>query len=212
MTRGKLITLEGTEGAGKSTALSFIQSYLERVGKKLIVTREPGGTDFSEKIRDLLLHSKSNECVQSSTELLLMFAGRAQHIQCCIEPALHSGQWVLSDRYIDASYAYQGGGRNIEKEIIAYLDHYIVGNLYPDLTLLLDVPVEQGMARAEQRGKEKDRIEQEQISFFQRVRDAYLERARNDPKRIRVIDASKEVVQVQSQLQQVLDHFLMEAK
>ena len=158
MMRGKFITLEGTEGAGKSTARLFIMNYLEKAGLKVVVTREPGGTDIAEAIRNVLLHRASDEIMLSETELLLMFAGRAQHIHHRIKPALQSGKWVLSDRYIDASYAYQGGGRGLSLAFIKALDKEIVGDWYPDLTILLDVPAEIGMARAESRGGSKDRI------------------------------------------------------
>lgn len=206
--RGKFITIEGTEGAGKSTALQFIQDYLSKAKKDMVVTREPGGTVIAEAIRNLLLHPASTEIITSQTELLLMFAGRAQHIQHCILPALNAGKWVVSDRYIDASYAYQGGGRQLEQPFIQMLDQFIVGDLYPDLTLLLDVPADLGFSRAEQRGTQKDRIEQEKIDFFVRVRKAYLDRAKQDPDRIQVIDASRPLVAVQAQIQSVLENFM----
>lgn len=208
MTRGKFITIEGTEGAGKSTARLFIMSYLEKAGFKVVVTREPGGTDIAEEIRNVLLHRVNHEGMLAETELLLMFASRAQHICNRIEPSLLSGKWVLSDRYIDASYAYQGGGRGLDINFIKSLDKHVVRKLYPDLTFLLDVPAELGIARAEQRGSQKDRIEQEKIDFFVRVRETYLERAKQDPKRIKVIDASLTLPHVQSQMQRVLDAFL----
>jgi dTMP kinase len=208
MARGKFITIEGTEGAGKSTARLFIMNYLEKAGHRVVVTREPGGTDLAEEIRHVLLHRVNNESMLPTTELLLMFASRAQHIQNRIEPALTSGKWVLSDRYIDASYAYQGGGRGMDLGFIKTLDKNVVGNLYPDLTFLLDVTAELGMARAEQRGSQKDRIEQEKIDFFKRVRSAYLDRAKQDPKRITVIDASLALPDVQAQMQRALDKFL----
>lgn len=208
MIRGKFITLEGTEGAGKTTARLFIVNYLEKAGLKVVVTREPGGTDIAEEIRNVLLHRVNTEGMLAETELLLMFAGRSQHIHHRIEPALHSGKWVLSDRYIDASYAYQGGGRGIELNFIKQLDKAIVGKHYPELTILLDIPPELGMARAEQRGTQKDRIEQETIDFFRRVRSIYLDRAKQDPKRMKIIDASLALPQVQLQIQRVLDVFL----
>lgn len=209
MKPGKLITLEGVEGAGKSTALAFIKRYLEEANVNLITTREPGGTPYAEKIRHLLLHANADERVLPETELLLMFAGRAQHIAQCIRPALKSGKWVLSDRYIDASYAYQGGGRGVPVSFIEALDKQVVNDLYPTLTFLLDLPVEIGMARAEQRQAGKDRIEQEKIEFFERVRQAYLLRAKVDPKRMVVIDASQTLPEVEMQLQRSLDKFLM---
>lgn len=211
MSYGKLITIEGTEGAGKSTARLFVMNYLEKAGIKVVVTREPGGTDIAEEIRNVLLHRVNTEIMLPTTELLLMFAGRAQHINQRILPALQSGKWVLSDRYIDASYAYQGGGRGIDMGFIGALDKHIVGRVYPDLTFLLDVPAELGMARAESRGNGKDRIEQERMDFFIRVRTTYLERAKADPKRIKVIDASVNLQDVQTQMRQVLDRFIAES-
>lgn len=208
MARGKLITIEGTEGAGKSTALSFISQYLEHLAYSVVVTREPGGTAIAEEIRKVLLHRVENESMSPVAELLLMFASRAQHITHLIQPTLQTGKWVLSDRYIDASYAYQGGGRGLEKNVIMALDEYVVGPLYPDLTFLLDIPAAAGMTRAEQRGLKKDRIEQEKIDFFERVRHTYLERAKNDPERIKIIDASLTLSEVQTQIQSVLDVFI----
>ena len=212
MTRGKFITIEGTEGAGKSTALKFIQDYFLQTGKEVVLTREPGGTMIGEEIRNVLLHTASNEIMQPETELLLMFAARVQHVSQKILPALSAGKWVVSDRYIDASYAYQGGGRGISHHHIHRLDRLVVGHIYPDLTLLLDVPAELGMMRAEKRGARKDRIEQERMDFFVRVRNAYLERAKQEPKRIKIIDASKSLVDVQEQLRHTLTEFLAENK
>lgn len=208
MMQGKFITLEGTEGAGKSTARLFIMNYLEKNGIKVVVTREPGGTDIAEAIRHVLLKKDEREMMLANTELLLMFASRAQHLYHRIEPTLASGKWVLSDRFVDASYAYQGGGRGIPMSLIETLDKHIVGKRYPDLTLLLDLPTELGMSRAEQRGEGKDRIEQEKLDFFNRVRSAYLDRAKKDSKRIKVIDASVALPEVQAQIQRVLDTFI----
>jgi dTMP kinase len=208
MRQGKFITIEGTEGAGKSTARSFIVNYLEKAGFSVVSTREPGGTDIAEEIRHVLLHRVNNENMLPQTELLLMFASRAQHIHHCIEPALNAGQWVVSDRYVDASYAYQAGGRGLEMRFIAELDNYVVNKHYPDLTLLLDIPAELGIMRTEQRGSKKDRIEQEKIDFFKRVRAAYLERANKDPQRIKVIDASQALAVVEIQIHEVLSTFL----
>jgi dTMP kinase len=208
MTRGKFITIEGTEGAGKSTALSFIQAYLVRAKVDIFLTREPGGTEIAEEIRKVLLYPASSETMSPNTELLLMFAGRAQHISQCILPALEAGLWVVSDRYVDASYAYQGGGRGIDMKKITMLDQLVVGDVYPDLTLLFDVPAELGVARTEKRGSQKDRIEHERVEFFMRVRDAYLERAKQDVKRIKMIDASQPLPAVQAQIVSVLDAFL----
>jgi dTMP kinase len=196
--RGKLITIEGTEGAGKSTVLAFIQMYLDTHHRPVTITREPGGTSMGEAIRNVLLHSPKNEPLTPEAELLLMFAARAQHIKQVIMPALQAGQWVVSDRYVDASYAYQGGGRMIDERVIAFLDHWVVGDHQPDLTLLFDLPVEVGLARAESRGAGKDRFEQEKIEFFERVRQAYLMRAKAAPERVKIIDASQSPEAVQA--------------
>jgi dTMP kinase len=196
--RGKLITIEGTEGAGKSTALAFIQTYLETHHRPVTMTREPGGTPIGEAIRNVLLHTPKEESLTAEAELLLMFAARAQHIKQVIMPALQAGQWVVSDRYVDASYAYQGGGRLLDERAISFLDHWVVGDYQPDLTLLFDLPVEVGLARAEGRGTGKDRIEQEKIDFFERVRQAYLTRAKEAPQRIKIIDASQSPEAVQA--------------
>lgn len=208
MTRGKFITIEGTEGAGKSTVIKFVNAFLTKENIKVILTREPGGTKLAEEIRHILLHPQSSEFIQPETELLLMFAGRNQHIHNYILPALQTGNWVVSDRFIDASYAYQGGGRGINTHFIKSLDKYVVGNLYPDLTLLLDVPPDVGASRAEERGGLKDRIEHEKIDFFVRVREGYLDRAQQDPKRIKVIDASLALSEVQRQITHVLTEFM----
>jgi dTMP kinase len=208
MNNGKFITVEGVEGAGKSTAMQFIRQLIEAAGHQVVVTREPGGTEIAENIRQVLLHAPSNEVMQPETELLLMFAGRAQHVAACIKPALHSGKWVLSDRFVDASYAYQGGGRGIAANNIEALDQWIVGQYYPDLTLLLDLPADLGLARAALRSIQRDRIEQEKIDFFNYVRQAYLDRAKADPARIKIIDASQDVVAVQNQIQAALREIL----
>jgi len=205
MSAGKFITLEGSEGAGKSTAMEAVQAWAQRNGIEFIVTREPGGTPLAEKIRDLLL-DKSHTSMSDDTELLLMFAARAQHIHELIRPAIADGQWVLCDRFTDATYAYQGGGRGIANERIAQLEQWVQGELRPDLTILLDLPVEQGLARAGQRG-DLDRFEQEQTAFFERVRSAYLERARKFPHQYRVIDASRDVDSVRQQIVEVLTGF-----
>jgi dTMP kinase len=188
MTRGKLITLEGGEGAGKSTLLAGLQKHLLAQGVALVQTREPGGTPLGEAVRAIVLDPTHREmCAES--ELLLMFASRAQLVRECIEPALAAGQWVLCDRFTDASYAYQGGGRGVPNERIATLEQWATGGLTPDLTLLLDLPVATGRARAAGRG-EADRIEVEGDTFFERVRAAYRARAVAEPNRFRVIDAT----------------------
>ena len=190
MQTGKFITIEGIEGAGKSTAVQDIHAWMDKHHIHSVFTREPGGTDIAEEIRKVLLFPASTEKMQPQTELLLMFACRAQLINHMIKPALQSGKWVVSDRYVDASYAYQGYGRGLDLQYIQQLDKMIVGDIYPQLTFLLDVPVELGLKRAEKRGQ-KDRIEQEKVEFFKRVREGYLERAKRDPDRIKIIDASK---------------------
>jgi len=208
--RGKFISLEGTEGAGKSTVLNFISYYLTKQNIKFVSTREPGGTELAEEIRALLLHPKSSEYMEAETELLLMFAGRVQNLQNRILPELAAGNWVISDRFIDASYAYQGGGRGVDESYIAMLDNWLISDHYPDLTLLLDIPPEVGIIRAEKRGTNKDRIEKEALDFFNRVRDAYLMRAKQDPKRIKIVNANVSIAEVEQQLAQLLDAFILE--
>ncbi|HHS83419.1 MAG TPA: dTMP kinase [Gammaproteobacteria bacterium] len=203
---GCFITVEGGEGAGKSSNLAFVRRYLEQHGKQLVVTREPGGTSLGEAIRALLLDHRNNE-ITDDTELLLMFAARAQHIAEVIRPALEQGKWVLCDRFTDATYAYQGGGRGISRERIAVLEQWVQQGLEPDLTLLLDIPVLQGLERAGQRSA-PDRFEREQNAFFERVRAAYLEQVRRNPQRYRVIDASKPLEQVQRSIAEVLAQWL----
>jgi dTMP kinase len=203
---GRLITLEGGEGAGKSTVLGALAERIQEKGIRLVVTREPGGTSFGEAVRALVLDAaQRNVCAES--ELLLMFAARAQLVREVIAPALARGDWVLSDRYTDASYAYQGGGRGQPVERIAELERWVVGDIRPHLTLLLDLPVEQGMARAGQRA-EPDRIEREQGDFFENVRGAYRARAASDPERFRVIDSSQDVASVRDAVCAVIDQFM----
>jgi dTMP kinase len=202
---GKFISIEGIEGAGKSTQLTFIADYLRDKGIDVLVTREPGGTQLGEQIRDLLLTPRS-EKMTDDAELLLMFAARVQHVQQKVLPALQNGQWVVSDRFVDATFAYQGGGRGLSVEMITTLESLVQETLQPDLTILLDLPVEVGMARAKERG-DFDRIENEQLSFFENVRSAYLERAKNNPERFRVINASQTLEQVQQDIAVVLDAF-----
>ena len=208
-TRGRFITVEGIEGVGKSTNIDYLRHLIEAAGVQVVVTREPGGTPLGEAIRGLLLDPRytgmSPEC-----ELQLMFAARAEHLAGVIHPALGKGQWVLCDRFTDATYAYQGGGRGIEMEKIARLEQWVQKDFRPDLTVLLDVPVEVGLARAGKRGA-LDRFEQEQIGFFQRVRQAYLDLAARHDGRYRVIDASQTLVRVQQQLEAVMRPFLAEA-
>jgi dTMP kinase len=210
MKKGLFITLEGGEGAGKSTQMAFVQQRLEEslqaVGKSLIVTREPGGTELGEQIRELLLDHRQT-AMDSDTELLLMFAARAQHLAQLVRPTLDAGNWVLCDRFTDATYAYQGGGRGIDMARIATLESWVQGELRPDMTLLLDLPIEVGMARAGERG-ELDRFEREQQAFFERVRQTYRDRAAAEPSRYRIIDAAQDIEQVQVQIDAVLSPLL----
>ena len=199
---GKFITVEGIEGVGKTTNIDFIQKQLLDAGKDVVMTREPGGTPLGEAIRGLLLDPEYTG-MDSTCELQLMFAARAEHIAQVIRPALEKGQWVLCDRFTDATYAYQGGGRGISTDIIARLEDLVQGDFRPDLTLLLDVPVEVGLARANNRSA-PDRFEQEKVEFFENVRGAYLDMAEAHPRRYRIIDASLPLEDVQKQLEEVL--------
>jgi dTMP kinase len=205
MNRGLFITLEGGEGAGKSTSLAFVREFLEQAGRRVVVTREPGGTPLGEKIRELLLHGR--ESMDVDTELLLMFAARAEHLARVIRPALAAGACVACDRFTDATYAYQGGGRGVPEARIRILEDWVQQGLRPDLTLLLDIPVEQGLGRAGQRSA-PDRFEREKIDFFERVRNRYLAAAASEPQRIRVIDAACDIPQVQAQLRNALEEIL----
>lgn len=205
-TRGLFITIEGGEGVGKSTNIDFIAQRLQRQGIPFILTREPGGTPLAEDIRQLLLTPR-DEAVAENTELLLMFAARAQHIAEVIEPALAKGQWVVCDRFTDATFAYQGGGRGIPMAKIADLEQWVQGDLRPDFTLLLDAAIEVGMSRASKRGA-LDRFEQEQQNFFENVRAAYLNLAKQHSHRYRVIDASQSLAQVQQSLLTVIDEMM----
>ena len=203
--RGKFITIEGTEGVGKTTNIQFIQDWLLAKNLTFVATREPGGTPLAEQIRELLLVPR-DELVCNTAELLLMFAGRAQHINQVIEPNLNQGAWVLCDRFTDATYAYQGAGRNMSDCLIAELETIVQGSLRPDLTLILDIPVELGLKRASDRS-EPDRFEQEKMAFFQAVRNGYLNIAQRDPERCVVIDASQPLIAVQESIQLALDAF-----
>ena len=204
--RGLFITVEGGEGVGKTTNLETLERWVQAQGIPYLLTREPGGTPLAEDIRQLLL-DKREESVSPAAELLLVFAARAQHLQQVIEPALSAGKWVLCDRFTDATYAYQGGGRGMPGAAIAQLETLVQGELRPDLTLLLDAPIEVGMARAGQRG-ELDRFEQEQADFFEQVRKCYLSRAWAEPGRFRVIDTDRPLVQIASELETVMNLFL----
>ncbi|NRH43381.1 dTMP kinase [Pseudomonas sp. MS15a(2019)] len=195
---GLFITLEGPEGAGKSTNRDYLAELLGASGREVVLTREPGGTPLAERIREILL-APAAEPMAVDTELLLMFAARAQHLAQVIRPALARGALVLCDRFVDATYAYQGGGRGVPVERIATLEAFVLGDLQPDLTLVFDLPVEIGLARAARRGV-LDRFEQEQRAFFEAVRQTYLDRAQAVPARYRLIDASRSLAEVQAEL------------
>ena len=204
---GKFITIEGTEGVGKTTNIEFIQTWLNQQKVDFVTTREPGGTPLAEQIRELLLTPR-DEKVCNSAELLLMFAGRAQHLDQVIVPAIQSGRCVVCDRFTDATYAYQGFGRGMDSTLIAHLERLVQAELRPDLTLILDIPVEIGLQRASQRSA-PDRFEREQTEFFERVRQGYLSIAANEPQRCVVIDASQPLEDVQRDITTALESFFM---
>jgi dTMP kinase len=204
--RGLFLTLEGAEGVGKSTNIEYITQYLEQRDIEYVLTREPGGTQLAEKIRNLLL-AVHEEPMSELTELLLVFAARAQHLDKVIEPALSKGKWVVCDRFTDATFAYQGAGRGLSVETIGQLQSLVQGKLRPDLTLILDLNPEIGLARASNRG-ELDRFELEQQSFFRHVRQGYLDIAQAEPERCRVIDASKPLTDVKLDLLAALEQGL----
>jgi dTMP kinase len=205
--RGKFITIEGGEGVGKSTNIAFVEQFLSSHGIQYLKTREPGGTPLAEELRNLLLLPRE-EKVCEKTELLLMFAARAQHLQQVIIPALRQGKWVLCDRFTDATYAYQGGGRGLSLSTIATLEKLVQEGLQPDITLLLDVDVKTGMARVGSRGNVTDRFEREQLDFFEAVRATYRQRAKEQPQRFRVINAGQSLEQVQQDIANVLQAFV----
>lgn len=204
--RGRFITLEGVEGVGKSTQLQAVCERLRTHGLHVIETREPGGTQEADEVRAVLLKVRSGG-FDPMAELLLMFAARAMHVEKVIRPALATGSWVVCDRFTDASYAYQGGGRGIPSARIASLERLVLKGLKPDLTLLLDVDPVVGMARARGRG-ELDRFEQEQGAFFHKVRRVYLARAKREPRRIKVVEAGRDVMAVQRDVLAVVDSAL----
>ncbi|MBC6428852.1 MAG: dTMP kinase [Cellvibrionales bacterium] len=208
-TPGKFITIEGSEGAGKSTGIAHMHAYLKAHGLDPLCTREPGGTAYAEKIRELLLTPHTDEPLDPTAELLLIFAARAQHLAAKIRPALRTGRWVLCDRFTDASYAYQGAARGLGAVPVAQLETMVQGDMRPDLTLIFDLPPAAGLQRARQRREraesEADRFEGETPEFFAKVRQGYLDRAAAYPDRYRVLDASRPLVEVQQNLTQILD-------
>ena len=201
--RGRFITLEGIDGAGKSTHLAWLLGYLRAQGRDVVATREPGGTPLGEKLREILLH----EAMHLETEALLMFAARREHIEALIRPSLAAGKWVVSDRFTDATFAYQGGGRGLAREKIAALEAWVHPQLQPDLTLLFDLPPEIAVQRLAGTGAAPDRFEREKLQFFERVQEAYLERARQDPVRMRIVDASLTLEKVKLQLEEYIVSF-----
>ncbi|ABE58959.1 MULTISPECIES: dTMP kinase [Chromohalobacter] len=200
MTPGRFITLEGGEGVGKSTNVAFVCDWLSARGIEVVRTREPGGTPRAEAIRELLLDPAPQEPLDETAELLLMFAARAQHLAARIRPALARGAWVVCDRFTDATFAYQGGGRGLDETRIATLEALVQQGLQPDLTLLLDMPVEAAQRRVERRGIERDRFERERGAFFNAVRESYLARAAQAPTRFAVIDADRSLEAVQASI------------
>jgi dTMP kinase len=197
--RGKFITLEGMDGAGKSTHIPEIISYLKSLGHEVVSTREPGGTWLGERLRELLLH----ESMDPETETLLMFAARKEHISSVIEPALSSGAWVVSDRFTDATYAYQCGGRGVLAQKIDLLENWVQGDLQPDATLLFDVPVEVSVARLSD-ARQPDKFEKESAQFFSKIRHAYLQRAQLNPKRFHIINSNQPLENVRENVIDIL--------
>ena len=206
MASGCFITVEGGEGAGKTTQLAFMRAYLEQAGRRVVLTREPGGTPLGEEIRALLLGHR-HDGMALATETLLMFAARAEHLERVIRPALAAGHWVLCDRFTDATYAYQGGGRGLSPERIAILEDWVQGALRPDLTLVFDVPVAVGLERAGRRSA-ADRFEREETAFFERIRAVYLDRAQRNPDCYRIVDADRPVETIRAEVQVLLAGWL----
>jgi dTMP kinase len=199
MSIGKFITFEGIDGAGKSTHIAFVADWLRAKGRRVVVTREPGGTPLGEKLRDLLLHEK----MHLETEALLMFAARREHIAQVIEPALERGDWVISDRFTDATFAYQGGGRKLPLQKLETLEQWVHPHLQPDLTLLFDVPLEVARARLDA-AREPDKFEQEKSDFFAATRREYLRRAEQFPQRFRLVDSTRSIPEIQAELEKLL--------
>lgn len=200
MTRGRFITLEGVDGAGKSTHVAWIAEWLRARSHAVLVTREPGGTPLAERLRELVL----TEPMDPIAETMLLFAARADHVQRVIDPALRAGTWVLCDRFTDATFAYQGGGKGVAAELIAHLAQVSHDGLLPDRTLVFDCPYEVSRERLERTGRAPDRFERENREFFERVRQEYLGLARSDPERIRVVDASKPLDEIKKVIQEEL--------
>jgi len=200
VSKGKFITLEGVDGAGKSTHLGWLVEHLRARGRVVVQTREPGGTPLGEKLRELLLH----EAMHLETEALLMFAARREHLEQVIKPAISRGDWVVCDRFTDASFAYQGGGRGLSVEKLHQLETWVQGDFQPDLTLLFDLPIEIAAQRMAGADRQLDRFEQEKTEFHERVRAAYLARAAEMPERVRIIDSRQTLEQINKQLEQIL--------
>ena len=198
--KGKFITFEGIDGAGKSSHVEWLAEWLREKGQVVHVTREPGGTELGEKLRELLLHAP----MHLETETLLMFAARREHLARLIEPALNRGEWVVCDRFSDATYAYQGGGRGLDRAKLQQLEHWVHGSLQPDLTLLFDLPLDVARERIALASRMLDRFEQERADFHERVRQAYLERAHSAPMRIRVINAQLSIEEIRKELQHIV--------
>jgi dTMP kinase len=207
--QGRFITVEGIEGGGKTTNIPFIRELLESAGAEVVLTREPGGTMLGEEIRGLLLDHRHDD-MAPDTELLLMFAARAEHLARVIRPALAAGKWVLCDRFTDATFAYQGGGRGIARDRVDALARWTHADVTPSLTLLFDMPVEAGLARAGRRAT-ADRFEREEIAFFERVRATYIELARREPARFRVIDAARPLAEVRQQLRESVSQWIRQS-
>lgn len=208
MKRGRFISVEGIEGVGKSSNIEVLVEHIETAGFKVLTTREPGGTPLAEDIRDLLVN-RGDEPIPAVAELLLMFAARSLNVSNVILPALEEGTWVITDRFSDSSRAYQGGGRGLPMENINQLADWVHGDIWPDLTILLDAPVEVGMDRARKRGK-PDRIEQEKHDFFARVRECYLELAAKEPERFAVIDTTRELSAVKAEVVSLAERLINE--
>ncbi len=198
--QGRFITLEGVDGAGKSTHLDWLVGHLRSRGRSVVQTREPGGTPLGEHLRELLLHHP----MHLETEALLMFAARREHLELVIKPSLERGDWVVCDRFTDASFAYQGGGRGLSLDKLSQLEHWVQGELQPDLTLLFDLPVDIAAQRMAGAARQLDRFEQEKADFHERVRNAYLRRATENPARIRVIDSRQTIEAIKNSLEQII--------